>query len=212
MGQRGEGEIDRALLAQFGLVVVADGRSVFDPASPVDGPGGDQQRLDQSGLARSGVADQDDVAHVLPVAGLVGRRHCAVCRPWGLVCHADRLQISRPEARRRRYRSGLNHVPCAATLADTFVPHKRMPDSAWLSAGASAAAVSMAPPADRTERVPGMLNRIARATVTRLFTPIARGLLRLGISADAVTIVGTLGVCVGALVFYPRGSFSSERW
>ena len=57
-----------------------------------------------------------------------------------------------------------------------------------------------------------MLNRIARATVTRLFTPIARGLLRLGISADAVTIVGTLGVCVGALVFYPRGSFSSERW
>ena len=85
-----------------------------------------------------------------------------------------------------------------------------MPDSAWLSAGASAAAVSMAPPADRTERVPGMLNRIARATVTRLFTPIARGLLRLGISADAVTIVGTL-VC-GALVFYPRGSFSSERW
>ena len=52
-----------------------------------------------------------------------------------------------------------------------------------------------------------MLNRIARATVTRLFTPIARGLLRLGISADAVTIVGTFGVCVGALVFYPRGEF-----
>jgi CDP-diacylglycerol---glycerol-3-phosphate 3-phosphatidyltransferase len=65
----------------------------------------------------------------------------------------------------------------------------------------------MAPPADRTERVPGMLNRIARASVTRLFTPIARGLLRLGISADAVTIVGTLGVCVGALAFYPRGEF-----
>ena len=52
-----------------------------------------------------------------------------------------------------------------------------------------------------------MLNRFARASITRLFTPIARGLLRLGISADAVTIVGTLGVCVGALAFYPRGEF-----
>ncbi|HET6919310.1 MAG TPA: CDP-alcohol phosphatidyltransferase family protein [Jiangellaceae bacterium] len=52
-----------------------------------------------------------------------------------------------------------------------------------------------------------MLNRIARTSITRLFTPIARGLLRLGISADAVTILGTLGVCVGALAFYPRGEF-----
>ena len=52
-----------------------------------------------------------------------------------------------------------------------------------------------------------MLNRLARTFVTRLFTPIARGLLRLGISADAVTIFGTLGVCVGALAFYPRGEF-----
>jgi CDP-diacylglycerol--glycerol-3-phosphate 3-phosphatidyltransferase len=52
-----------------------------------------------------------------------------------------------------------------------------------------------------------MLNRIARTSITRLFTPLARGLLRLGISADAVTIVGTLGVCVGALAFYPRGEF-----
>ena len=52
-----------------------------------------------------------------------------------------------------------------------------------------------------------MLNRFARTLITRLFTPLARGLLRLGISADAVTIVGTLGVCVGALVFYPRGEF-----
>jgi CDP-diacylglycerol---glycerol-3-phosphate 3-phosphatidyltransferase len=52
-----------------------------------------------------------------------------------------------------------------------------------------------------------MLNRIARTSITRLFTPLARGLLRLGISADAVTIVGTLGVCAGALAFYPRGEF-----
>jgi CDP-diacylglycerol--glycerol-3-phosphate 3-phosphatidyltransferase len=52
-----------------------------------------------------------------------------------------------------------------------------------------------------------MLNRFARALFTRLLTPAARGLLRLGISPDAVTLVGTLGVAVGALLFYPRGSF-----
>jgi CDP-diacylglycerol---glycerol-3-phosphate 3-phosphatidyltransferase len=52
-----------------------------------------------------------------------------------------------------------------------------------------------------------MLNRYFRVGITRLLTPIARGLLRLGISPDAVTIVGTLGVCVGALAFYPRHEF-----
>jgi CDP-diacylglycerol---glycerol-3-phosphate 3-phosphatidyltransferase len=52
-----------------------------------------------------------------------------------------------------------------------------------------------------------MLNQFARSSITRLFTPIARGLLRLGISPDAVTIIGTLGVCAGALAFYPRGEF-----
>lgn len=50
-----------------------------------------------------------------------------------------------------------------------------------------------------------MLNRFARAGVTRLFTPLAKLLVRLGISPDAVTIVGTLGVMTGALAFYPRG-------
>lgn len=52
-----------------------------------------------------------------------------------------------------------------------------------------------------------MLNRFARALVTRLLTPAARGLVALGISPDAVTLVGTLGVVAGALLFYPRGSF-----
>jgi CDP-diacylglycerol--glycerol-3-phosphate 3-phosphatidyltransferase len=52
-----------------------------------------------------------------------------------------------------------------------------------------------------------MLNRFARALITRLLTPVARGLLALGISPDIVTLVGTLGVCTGALAFYPRGSF-----
>ena len=52
-----------------------------------------------------------------------------------------------------------------------------------------------------------MLNRFARAFFTKLFTPVARLLLRLGISPDIVTIVGTVGVCVGALAFYPRHEF-----
>lgn len=50
-----------------------------------------------------------------------------------------------------------------------------------------------------------MLNRYARAFATRLFGPVAAGLLRLGVSPDAVTIVGTLGVAVAALWLYPTG-------
>lgn len=50
-----------------------------------------------------------------------------------------------------------------------------------------------------------MLNKYARAFFSKVFTPIARLLLRLGISPDVVTVVGTLGVCFGALFFFPRG-------
>lgn len=50
-----------------------------------------------------------------------------------------------------------------------------------------------------------MLNRYARGFFTALFTPLARWLLRIGVSPDAVTFVGTGGVVVGALVFYPLG-------
>jgi len=52
-----------------------------------------------------------------------------------------------------------------------------------------------------------MLNKYARALFTTIFTPVARLLLKLGVSPDVVTIVGTLGVCVGALAFYPRHEF-----
>jgi CDP-diacylglycerol--glycerol-3-phosphate 3-phosphatidyltransferase len=52
-----------------------------------------------------------------------------------------------------------------------------------------------------------MLNKYARAFFTRLLTPVARVLTRLGVSPDVVTIVGTLGVCFGALAFYPRREF-----
>jgi CDP-diacylglycerol--glycerol-3-phosphate 3-phosphatidyltransferase/CDP-diacylglycerol--inositol 3-phosphatidyltransferase len=49
-----------------------------------------------------------------------------------------------------------------------------------------------------------MLNRF-RDFWTRLISPIARLLLRLGVSPDAVTVVGTIGVAFGALFFFPRG-------
>ena len=52
-----------------------------------------------------------------------------------------------------------------------------------------------------------MLNRFARAFVAKLFTPLARLFLKLGLSPDIVTIVGTIGVCVSALGFYPRHEF-----
>jgi CDP-diacylglycerol--glycerol-3-phosphate 3-phosphatidyltransferase len=50
-----------------------------------------------------------------------------------------------------------------------------------------------------------VLNRHARGFFTRLFTPLARWLLKIGVSPDAITIVGTAGVVIGALVFYPLG-------
>jgi CDP-diacylglycerol---glycerol-3-phosphate 3-phosphatidyltransferase len=44
-----------------------------------------------------------------------------------------------------------------------------------------------------------------RAFWTKVISPIAHLLIRLGVSPDAVTLVGTLGVCAGALVFFPQG-------
>ena len=46
-----------------------------------------------------------------------------------------------------------------------------------------------------------------RAFWAKVFTPVARLFLRLGVSPDAVTVIGTLGLCAGALVFFPRGHF-----
>ncbi len=44
-----------------------------------------------------------------------------------------------------------------------------------------------------------------RAFWTSLFDPVVRGLLRAGVSPDAVTLVGTLGVSAGAVIFFPQG-------
>ncbi|MEU6118999.1 phosphatidylinositol phosphate synthase [Streptomyces sp. NPDC047117] len=52
-----------------------------------------------------------------------------------------------------------------------------------------------------------MLNKYARAFFTRVLTPFAALLIRLGISPDVVTVLGTAGVVAGALVFYPLGEF-----
>ena len=50
-----------------------------------------------------------------------------------------------------------------------------------------------------------MLNRHARHAFTRLFTPVAALLLRLHVSPDAITLAGTLGVSLGALILFPLG-------
>ena len=47
----------------------------------------------------------------------------------------------------------------------------------------------------------------ARIGSARVVDPVARTLLRIGISPDAVTIAGTVGVLVGALGFGARGEF-----
>ncbi len=50
-----------------------------------------------------------------------------------------------------------------------------------------------------------MLDRYARGFFTRFFTPLARLLLSWGVTPDAVTIAGTVGVAGAALIFYPLG-------
>lgn len=49
-----------------------------------------------------------------------------------------------------------------------------------------------------------MLQRF-KAFWTKVVSPAARLFLRLGISPDTVTLVGTIGVCAGALIFFPTG-------
>lgn len=53
-----------------------------------------------------------------------------------------------------------------------------------------------------------MLNQTnARAALAKVVEPVARGLLRIGLSPDAVTVIGTVGVSGSALFFFPRGDF-----
>jgi CDP-diacylglycerol--glycerol-3-phosphate 3-phosphatidyltransferase len=52
-----------------------------------------------------------------------------------------------------------------------------------------------------------MLGIRARPQINRVAEPVARRLVAWGVTPDALTIVGTIGVTGGALGFYPRGSF-----
>ncbi len=52
-----------------------------------------------------------------------------------------------------------------------------------------------------------MLNVLARARVSRVIDPLGAGLARIGLSADAVTIIGTSGAVAAAGFFFPRGWF-----
>ena len=52
-----------------------------------------------------------------------------------------------------------------------------------------------------------MLSARLKPTVTRLITPVASMALRLGITPNAVTWIGAVGVVAAALYFYPKGEF-----
>ncbi|HEU5035273.1 MAG TPA: CDP-alcohol phosphatidyltransferase family protein [Mycobacteriales bacterium] len=52
-----------------------------------------------------------------------------------------------------------------------------------------------------------MLGIHARPQVNRVVIPIARRLVAMGVTPDALTVIGTIGVAGGALGFYPRGHF-----
>ncbi|MDQ1698229.1 MAG: CDP-diacylglycerol---glycerol-3-phosphate 3-phosphatidyltransferase [Frankiaceae bacterium] len=52
-----------------------------------------------------------------------------------------------------------------------------------------------------------MLGIHARPQINKVTEPVARTLAGWGVTPDALTIIGTLGVAGGALGFYPRGHF-----
>ncbi len=52
---------------------------------------------------------------------------------------------------------------------------------------------------------PSMLDRFKGFWQGVVLLPFVSLFIRLGISPDAVTLVGTIGVCAGALVFFPQG-------
>jgi CDP-diacylglycerol---glycerol-3-phosphate 3-phosphatidyltransferase len=58
---------------------------------------------------------------------------------------------------------------------------------------------------DRREHRVGGFTDAGRVVARRVLTPVAALLLRLKVSPDAVTVVGTLGTSAAALFFFPRG-------
>lgn len=51
----------------------------------------------------------------------------------------------------------------------------------------------------------GGLTDSGRSVVRRIFTPVARVLLKAQVSPDVVTVAGTVGVAAASLYFYPKG-------
>ncbi len=60
-------------------------------------------------------------------------------------------------------------------------------------------------PRVRTGSLTAVLDRFKNFWQGVMLAPFVNLFLRLGISPDAVTLVGTLGVAAGALVFFPQG-------
>ncbi|MGI8880965.1 MAG: phosphatidylinositol phosphate synthase [Jatrophihabitans sp.] len=52
-----------------------------------------------------------------------------------------------------------------------------------------------------------MLNIHARARVSKALEPLGSGLARRGVTADAITVLGTVGATASALVFFTRGAW-----
>lgn len=50
-----------------------------------------------------------------------------------------------------------------------------------------------------------MISAHLKPQVTRLINPVVKGAVRLGVTANGVTIVGAIGTVSSALYFYPRG-------
>jgi CDP-diacylglycerol--glycerol-3-phosphate 3-phosphatidyltransferase len=52
-----------------------------------------------------------------------------------------------------------------------------------------------------------VLNIHARAALSRALTPLGTSLSRAGVTPDAVTVVGTVGLVASAIIFFPQGWF-----
>ena len=52
-----------------------------------------------------------------------------------------------------------------------------------------------------------MLQKSLRPAVTNLITPLCKVLIKVGVTADLITLLGSLGSCLSAIYFFPRGEF-----
>ncbi len=50
-----------------------------------------------------------------------------------------------------------------------------------------------------------MISAHLKPQVTRLINPVVKGAVRIGVTANGVTIIGAIGTVASALYFYPRG-------